>query len=508
MKTKLSLVGLAAVTTMLLCACGGGNHFSVSKLKGTYTIYADGWDSSFYPISVIGSIVLDGKGNVTSGEQDSFNSNTGNEYPVDAITGGTISIGNDGRGTLTISPTSAPAETFSFVQVNTKHLLVTEFDNNATSAGSMDLQTVPASLPSGGDAFVLRDSYHAGAVGGVITAQGTAITTGEGDDDYVGNPEYAAYQGSMTAPDLSGRGTITLASSTLGTLNFAYYVVGPEVFRLIETDNGQYLAGSMYGQGTAAGAFSAASLGGNFVFGQQGENDVGFSGLYGAAGQFTADGSGTFTAGVADVNEGDGTPVLAGDISASGYDVASDGYGYIQLPGTTTDVLTYFGLYMVDPAINIADPNSTTGGGGALMTDLDYDSLGTGFAVPQATAASFSGNYAFSQDGAYETGTAGGSFDLIGRLNSNGSSKLTGTVDFNDISNTGQNPDVNVTGTYADDGTNPGRATAQITVTGAAMSPENVTAYQASDDLLLHVDTDSPASNEGNTGFGVLEKQQ
>jgi len=514
MNAKSVLLGfvMAAAISLAACGGGGGNHFLVSNLKGTYTFYANGHDSNGYPVCIAGSIDLDGNGNVTGGEQDYFDAESGNEYPADAVTGGTITIGSDGRGTLTVTPTSAPSETYSVVQVNAKHLLVTEFDSNATSGGSMDLQTVPTSVPSGGDAFETWDVYYGPVFGGVLTSTGTAIT-GEGDEDIFGNFAQVTYQGSIASPpDSNGRGTLTLVDSGGVQAGFAYYVVGPEVFRLIEMNAveglGDYQVGSIYGQGTAAGAFSAASLKGSFVFSQQGAATPGV-GEYGVAGEFTTDGVGTFTAGVADVNEGDGTPIVAGDISQSTFGVSSDGYGSISLaPTGQTDTLANFGVYMVDPGLNITDPNNTTGGGGALMTDLDVNSNGIGFLVPQTSGATFSGNYAFSQDGYYATVSNSSFFDLIGRLNSNGSSKLTGTVDFNDIANTGLNSALAVTGNFAADTGNPGRSTAQLSIGGAANSPENVTIYRANSDLALHVDTDSPANGQGNNGVGVLEKQQ
>jgi hypothetical protein len=411
-------------------------------------------------------------------------------------------------------PTSAPTETFSVVLVNDKHLLITEFDGNVTSAGSMDFQTAPSSVPTGGNAFSVFDAYNAFSWGGVVTSNGTdTITDGEGDDDFEGNPNYDfLMDGGFTAPDALGRGEIIIYDEWWGDyLQFAYYVVGPEAFRLIEIDGYNtdiFFAGSMYGQGTAAGAYSEASLQGPFVFGQAGENDFGLF-TYGAAGQFTGDGSSAFTSGVADVNFGDGFPVNAGDIATgSDYWVYPNGYGGISIPGTTTDGLAEFGIYMVDPALNIADPNSTTGGGGALMTDLDVDSLGTGLVVPQDTNPSFSGNYAFIQDGYYENAATWSSFDLLGQMNSDGSSNLSGLVDFNDINNTGQNTSVTISGTFAGDVANPGRSTAQLNVSGSDASPQNITAYQASSDLLLHVDTDSSADGLGTIGFGVLQKQQ
>ena len=76
-------------------------------------------------------------------------------------------------------------------------------------------------------------------------------------------------------PIASGRGTFTLNDPNLSVPSSSHTMLwAPEAFRLIEVDgNGLQAVGSMYGQG--AGAFSAATLGSKFVFGQSGIEDYG-----------------------------------------------------------------------------------------------------------------------------------------------------------------------------------------------------------------------------------------
>ncbi|HXW62994.1 MAG TPA: hypothetical protein VEJ45_10360, partial [Candidatus Acidoferrales bacterium] len=114
---------------------------SVGNLSGTYTFFANGTDVNGNAISVAGSIVLGGA--KITGEQDYFDLSSIKVYPADPIVNGTISVGNDGRGALTLDPTSAPMETFSITVVNNKHILITQFDGNATANGSLDFQTAP-----------------------------------------------------------------------------------------------------------------------------------------------------------------------------------------------------------------------------------------------------------------------------------------------------------------------------------------------------------------------------
>jgi hypothetical protein len=490
---------------------------TTASLTGTYTFYFNGYDAADgAPYSVAGSVTLDGAGNITGGEQDFFDVFTPTIITDDPITAatGAVTIGADGRGSITLTPTTAAPETLSITVVNNNHALIEEFDASATSAGSLDLQSSTAVPAAGGYAFATLDTNDAFVFGGVVTSNGsTGFTAGEADDDFQGTPDFdfnPSTGSSFSSTDAAGRGTITLNdAAAAGTLQFAYYVVGPEAFRLIEIDGFAFAAGSMYGQGTAAGSFTAASLTGSYVFGQAGRDDVGF-GTYSAAGQFTTDATSTFTAGVADVNEGDGTPALAGSLTGSTYTCSAllDGYCSVALLGTTTDTLANFGFYLVDPALNVADPNNTSGGGGAVMLDLDADTLGAGIVPPQASGASFVGNFAFNEDGASETASSFDFFDFVGQVVSDGVSSYAGLADYNDVgTNAGQSAAVTVSGTFTADSANPGRSTGMVTVNGSATS-NTLTFYQASSSLVVHVDVDNSALQVGTIGYGVGEQQQ
>jgi hypothetical protein len=485
---------------------------TATNLTGTYTFFANGEDASQNPTSVAGNIVINGTtGMVTGGEQDYFDLTSMDIFPSDPITGGTIVVGSDGRGTLTLTPTSAPAETFSIAVVNNKHILITEFDAQVTSDGSLDLQTAATSVPTGGNAYALLDTTDGNSFGGVLTSNGTVTTATESDDDLTGavDFDFTTMTAAFSPPDANGRGTVTFVDPNFNTgipFTLAYYVVGPEAFRLIEFDGIGFATGSMYGQGT--GTFSAASLGSKFVFGQAGIEAPGTGiGIYSAAGQFAGNGTSAFTSGVADVNLGDGSPVLAGSLTTgTSYFVNANGYAGVVLSGANTDGLANFGFYLTDPAINVADPNSTSGGGGAVMLDLDVDDIGVGIVAPQATTPTFSGNFAISLDGNFATSTTASWYSLLGEVTSDGTSKVAGLGDYNE-GEIALNPGVTLAGTYTADAANAGRSTMQLTINGAA-TPNNLTLYQASSSLVLQIDVDSPSDGVGNIGFGVFEQQQ
>lgn len=495
---------------------------NTADISGSYTYYANGVEAERAdPYAVTGNIVIDGAtGMVTSGEQDYFDTFSGNIYTADPITGGTINVGADGRGTLTLTftPGTAPTETFSITVVNNKHILITEFDANATAHGSLDLQTSPTSVPANGTAFALVDEAFANAFGGVLAwnAATKTATSSDADDDLEGSLDFDFTMGATyTTPDANGRGTITFTDPNLfaaygfSSITLAYYVVGPECFRLIEYDENLFAVGSMYGQGLAT--FSASSLSSNFAFMMSGIESNASLGLFATAGQFVGNGT-ILSSGVLDANLGDGNAVKAGALTGSAYGVKGDGYAGISFPPANTDELTNIGVYLVDPAINVADPNNASGGGGALMLDLDVDTIGGGIVAPQTTGAAFTGNFAVSADGVFQTTPPNASFayfGLVGRETSDGVSAVSGLADFNEL-NIAQNPAVTLSGSYSADSTNPGRATSMITINGAA-TPNNFTSYQASSSLLFNVDTDTSTSNGnfyGTVSIGVLEQQQ
>jgi len=97
-----------------------------------------------------------------------------------------------------------------------------------------------------------------------------------------------------------------------------------------------------------------------------------------------------------------GVQVEAASIVNSTYNLvatAANGYGTINLDwnGTTpTPNVTTLGVYMVDPNLNINDPNDATDLGGALVIDLDAALPGgVGVITPQTdpATASFNGTY-------------------------------------------------------------------------------------------------------------------
>ncbi len=374
---------------------------SPASLKGVY--------------SVAGAVSILADGTLT-GEQD-YNDGNGITSPAAMITSGNLSIDSNGFGTMTLvtNDTSvgvAGTETFTVNFVNNSHALIIESDGLNTSSGSLDLQTLP-NTPTGNFAFALGGvgsvppGGEASFTGGVFTITGIAITgTYDVNDGINGPSSNNTLTGTLGAiVDTFGRGTITVTSPSpfpIGT-NFAYYVIGPEAIRIIDVDTTDTAVGSAFGQGT--GTFSATSLP-TSVFIDQGTYSDFIQ--YDAAGQIVPSSGGGCSpcnfAGFADVNETANsmqTPNFLDAAAISGtYTIGANGYGGLTITmtnGAVTGLLDVdsLGIYMVDPTLNVEDPNNTTGGGGALIVDLSPNLGGVGVLVPQTstTNSDFAGNY-------------------------------------------------------------------------------------------------------------------
>jgi hypothetical protein len=466
------------------------------NLNGQYAYLVTGTDGNgFY--TAAGSISADGNGNITTGEQDFEDPSTDSEGL--SLTGTYTITGSNGQGSMTLN-VGGNTETFSFVLGSSnKHGLIIEFDANATSSGTLDLQTPTpfaaingefSFTASGQDLTLLNDGvFSPAAVGGVaaLSSAGGTVSSGLADVNDAGELSSAQpFTGTMTAPDSNGRGQLTF--STLA-LNFAYYEVQGEVLRIIEEDNNFLSAGTAYGQG-ATPAFTNSSLSGNYVF-----YDSASTPTFGVnvLGQFNANGGGDFTTAYADTNDS-GNFTHTSIASGSSYSIlsGSSGRGTFTLPGTggTTQDAGNLMIYMVDPAINLLDPSSSTGTGGALLLDIDANAVGIGLVVPQSSGT-FSGAYGAN----LQYFNSNGEVDLVGPLTAT-SGSLSGTVDVNDDGTT--QPAVTASGSFSADSNNAGRYTGSLTYGGNTI---NGTYYQASNGSVLFNDTDS-----NDIGIGFLQQ--
>ena len=233
--------------------------------------------------------------------------------------------------------------------------------------------------------------------------------------------------------DVYGRGSIsgfTDPNNGDAPISLVYYIVGPEVLRIVDVDADDAMAGSAYGQGSAT-TFDSTVLSTD-VFGILDNTE---DAIFAAAGHLVAAGTAVGTFNATFTGEGDddelgivmatGTP---GGV-AGNYSFSPIVLGYGSMTNVTgLGSIHKLGLYATDPKLNLLDPNNTTAAnlGAALILDLDDFAQGTGIVVPQGSIASdgsdLNHSYGFgaqaytgSSDGSWPTGNPGWEYDFVGQ---------------------------------------------------------------------------------------------
>lgn len=452
-------------------------------LVGQYAFSVSGTDATgFY--GAVGSVILDGNGNVKSGEEDF--ADTAGLHPTATVTG-TYVIGNDGRGTMTLTSSDTTVgvsgvQTLDLVAVSTQEALVIEFDSSATSSGSLNLQTPSSFSPTaitGGYSFALSgvDLTKSAApldLGGVLTADGkgdfTSITEDVNDGGAVSS---STPTGTYAAQDSFGRGTAAIGS----TATYAYYVVNSGALEFLETDTSGLTVGSAFSQPTTPP--SVASLSGSYAFTAAGKSSTGALAVGGLLG---FDGKGDIISGTTlDVNNA-GT-VSSGNPTGT-YTVASNGRGTVTL-GTATGGVAQFALYL-------------TANQGALLLEVDTGLTSAGAALSQASAisaATFKGSYG----GIFSLAAASGQEDADAEVTSDGVSTLMGTADLNSFGTTA--PNTPLTGTFAANSN--GRFTGSFTLSTTPATTLNEIFYVVNSSTVLFTDVDATSP-----GTGQLQLQQ
>ena len=477
-----------------------GSNGSLMNL-GQYAFVITGVDANgFY--SAAGSITSDGAGNITGGEED-FSNLLFSSFGDSLL--GTYNIGSDGRGQIVLNVSdpsigNGGVQTFSVAVTSGSHALIMEVDGSATSSGTLDLQDATAftaGIPSASFVFTtlgwdLSDdgqTSFGGALNTTAAGDGTgAVTSGAIDIDDTGafeSIDLSTEDFMYTATDGNGRAVIS--SADLG-LSYTVYMVNAEVYRAVETDDFFVEGGSIYGAAGPASTlddgtpqYDASQFSGNFAFG---DNNQGFGGPGSYVGQLTADGAGTITAGFADANEGGN--VTSGALTGI-YGFPSDFAGN-TLPRAIADItnantpdLEFLFVYLVDPAINVLDPNNPLLGAGNLLMDADALANGAGTIVEQSPATlqgNFAENVTFDAESDEE--------DAVGQGFSDGVSTITGNTDLAIVGDFAIGVPTVVT--FAADPDNPGRFTGTIQFSSA--TPLDFVLYQTSSTQLYAAGTD------------------
>ena len=468
--------------------------YSDASLKGPFAFSYSGDNSSGY-FAVAGSFVSDGNGAIVSGVEDVDSFSTGASGPL-AING-TYLVGPDGRGTVSLNSGLQSAGTLAFVLTTNQHGLLVRFDKNVTGSGTLDQQnlndlTISPTIINGPYVFSIagaNKSFRPMGVAGKFSANGGGGFTAPAILDAKLNGAAQTSDRSLTGSysfdatrSGTGRGTITLTSTTTSLMQYAFYVVDSTHVHLVEADANAFLAGDMFA-GTTGNSFSVSELtAGNYPFTNGGTSSTGG---YASGGVFVSDGAGNIKSGVVDANNA-GAVQSASMLGSCAYTV--DGTtGRIDLKlcpsgGSTLEFAAYL-----------------TSTGSAVMLELDSAATANGMAIPQRVlAASVKGIFALALGGQGILNSAPSNrTDASGQITLAGTAVGLGNLDINTFNSVFQSDPLDTTNsTIAAPDATLGRGTAKIVGTNPAVT-FNVSYYIVDDNTALLMGTDTVRTQTG-----------
>lgn len=233
--TTLAKAFAASVLVLVLNACGGNSSSTttttpagVSAFSGSYVFSVTGTDPTDGDYGVLGSLVADGNGKITSGVAD-YNLGSGIDTGVAltgtyTVSGSTVMISlTDGHSTQdTITATLPNGLTYT---------PISSFDG--TGAGVLYSQVTTGFTPVGIYNFTIsgEGNFTASGSGQFVITSGNTISSGALTYfDGATSTNYAA-SGFVYAPTASGRGQAALIGN-----NLSYYIIGPHQLMLISLD--------------------------------------------------------------------------------------------------------------------------------------------------------------------------------------------------------------------------------------------------------------------------------
>jgi hypothetical protein len=249
--------------------------------KGSYAFLLRGYDVAGSPMAMAGSVTADGNGNITSGEFDVDNDGGITHAPSPLMGTYTITPANGAlRGAITIT-------NFHFTQGGSNVVFKFALSADGTNGSIVELDgvgyrnsgTIQLQDSSALSAANIAGSYAFGLdsdapVGGRIVEEGQLViagssVTGVVDQSKAGDPipkysDTPLDSGSSTAPDSSGRGTLSLTIQGT-TSTYAYYLVNSSQLILVQTDPGHTFGTAQGGVARRQRTLAAGSIFGTSV---------------------------------------------------------------------------------------------------------------------------------------------------------------------------------------------------------------------------------------------------
>jgi hypothetical protein len=353
--------------------------FSPSNLNGTYVFSTSGSDASGFAYAIVGTFNANGSGGITGGVLDlndaGFPGSSISPVANASISGGSYSLGIDGRGQIKLNnstPFSSPI-ILDYVLQDSTHGLVTEFDANASGSGSLDLQSSGVT-PTGSYAFIFSGVFNTVplATVGNFTLNGAAMT-GLEDLNSDGIPYADALSGTFAlGPSSTPATQISAAGTTPFAMTYDVFAIDATHLKFIEMDATGTLSGDAFAQTSTT--FPSGTLAFTLI-GSTTQT------LTAAGGFIVTDGSGNITTSSSeDLNSTNGTVTSTPNGFSGTY--AAGGTGRYTLSLTNFVGATEFAAY----------PSSA----GVLLLELDNTGLMAGAAYPQTTGVTLDASQGYA----------------------------------------------------------------------------------------------------------------
>jgi hypothetical protein len=485
---------------------------------GQYALAFNGIDfTQGLPVDVVGSILTTGSagsasGTISGGEVDINTATFGPTFGV-PVSGGTFQVGPlDGRTSITLTLGTngfAASLNLQATLATNQHALLIDFDPLDTGSGTLDAQKVTSFATPLNSRFAFQ-YFGIDSVGNPVTVGGTFLASN--NSCQVNNPNSPVnvqdftfvplntntltvvtnditLSGLCTGADATfGRGTISMNSTDLGTINFAFYMIDQTHLKLIEIDPAQPFI--LFGEAFSSPTVTTPLNGGVAATWGGAANNAPYAG--GAV--FTINAATISSGGALDINNsgGSGTQINSAITSGSYANVLTEG----NVPARFTLSLTTG----KGTALFAAYTFVTAAGTGAELVEIDTNNGvdgASGTAFQRGSVSTVQGSFALNLSGV-GTSRSQGSFeqDIAGQLGLvNNSMALTGTLDINNGGPILGVP-VNSTSILNAVAAN-GRGTAQVNASGGGVSAKfNLVYYQidSNTELLLDADTNRVAS--------------
>jgi hypothetical protein len=262
-------------------ACGTGSGYE-SQLNGHYAFLLNGFDDAGHAEVLAGSIMADGNGNITGGEEDSNNVANGPSHVVISASGSTYTLGPDYRGCLVLGGSTPVTFSFALSPSNPTKGRIIEFDDSTGSgtrlAGILrwqDTSSFVLTQVQPNYAFGLH-GWDSGknpfAAAGSFSNNNGTLSNGFADVNDGGTiaANLTGISGTISSiSNASGRGSMTYTPAGQA-LDFSIYMVSAAEFVAVGVDP---IANAPITSGEAiatSNSFTNASLTGPHMFGVSG----------------------------------------------------------------------------------------------------------------------------------------------------------------------------------------------------------------------------------------------